>query len=75
MRKKEIDAASGKITNKRILVRCAPYPISKLLATAIAVNNTQASSGMAFHQAAYVYPCEFRTSFMPETARPTIAFG
>ena len=32
---------------------------------------TQAAVGKRYHQAACVYPCEFNTSFMPETARPT----
>ncbi len=30
---------------------------------------------MRFHHAAWVYPCEFNTSFMPETARATTGVG
>ena len=36
---------------------------------AIATISPHAAIGIRFHQAACVYPCEFNTSFMPETAR------
>ena len=35
----------------------------------------QAAVGIRFHQAACVYPCEFSTSFMPETTRATTGVG
>ena len=75
IKKKAMDTAIGKIRNIRRPVRWAPYPISKLQQMAMTNINPQASIGMRFHHAACVYPCEFRTSFIPETARATIAVG
>jgi len=37
--------------------------------------SAHAAVGMRFHHAAYVYPCEFNTSFMPEIARASTALG
>ena len=34
-----------------------------------------AAIGMRFHQAACVYPCEFNTSFIPQTTRATMGVG
>jgi len=42
---------------------------------AIATIRLHAAIGIRFHQAACVYPCEFSTSFMPETIIPTINVG
>jgi hypothetical protein len=38
-------------------------------------HQTQADRGIRFHQAACVHPCEFNSSFMPETAKATTAVG
>src|SRR5215469_1531624 len=75
IKKNATATAIGKIRNNRRSVLCAPYPISKLQQMAMTNINPQAAIGMRFHQAACVYPCEFRTSFIPETARATIAVG
>src|SRR4029077_19938983 len=69
IRKNAMDTVAGTIRNIRRSVRCAPYPISKLQQTAMAAISAQAAIGMRFHHAACVYPCEFSTSFMPETTR------
>ena len=42
---------------------------------AIAIINPHADVGMRFHHAAWVYPCEFNTSFMPATARAIKGVG
>ena len=42
---------------------------------AIATIRAHAAIGIRFHQAACVYPCEFNTSFIPETASPITGVG
>src|SRR5215472_2433144 len=75
IKKNAMDTAIGKIRKIRRPVRWAPYPIRKLQQTAMTNINPQAGIGMRFHHAACVYPCEFRTSFIPETRRAKTAVG
>ena len=49
----EVETISGK-TTKNAVVRCSPYPISRLHAIAIRPINIQAVNGIRFHQAACV---------------------
>src|SRR5882762_1510792 len=49
--------------------------MSKLQLTAITAIIPQAATGIRFHQAACVYPCEFSTPFIPETTRATTGVG
>ena len=70
-----MDTATGRIRNMRQSVRRAPYPISTLQQTAIATINVHAARGTRFPHAACVYPCEFNTSFIPETASATTGVG
>jgi hypothetical protein len=51
IKKNEIDMIIGKIS-RNILVRCSPYPKSKLQEIAINPINAHAAPGMRFHQAA-----------------------
>src|SRR5208282_5161756 len=74
MRKNEIETARGRTRNKYLPVR-TPYPINMLQKMAIAIIRPHAAPGIRFHQANCVYPCEFSTSFMPETARAMIGVG
>src|SRR5579872_4671490 len=72
IRKNAMDTATGAIRNRGRFVRCATYPINKLQLMATAAISTHAAMGIRFHHAACVYPCEFNTSFIPETARATV---
>ena len=66
----EIDTTSGRTRRNMVFAspRRAPYPTNRLQQIAIAAISPQAASGMRFNQAAWVYPLEFKTSFMPVTA-------
>src|SRR4029078_8847273 len=75
IRKNAMDTATGTMRKMRRSVRRAPYPIRKLQQKEIATIRTHAAIGMRFHHAACVYPCEFSTSFMPETTRASGGVG
>src|SRR5580658_4919123 len=77
MRRNEMDTTRGSTNNRPDFgpAVCAPYPINRLQETAIDIIKVQAAVGMRFHHAACVYPWEFKTSFMPETARAITGDG
>src|SRR5258705_7421792 len=77
MRENEMDKTSGRIRsrNASALASRARYPTNTLQQMAIATIRAHAAIGMRFHQAACVYPCEFNTSFMPDTAMATRGVG
>lgn len=59
------------------ILYCASRTVAEqqVAAMAMATISPQAEVGIRFHKAAWVYPCEFNTSFMPETTRATIGVG
>ncbi len=74
----QIDASTAQLQTdlwSAVRALAAVQPTNRLQHMAIAAIRAHAAPGMRFHQAACVYPCEFNTSFMPETARATIGVG
>jgi hypothetical protein len=77
IRKNEIDTISVRTRNttEPASVRWILKPISRLQQRAIASIKAHAATGIRFHHAACVYPCEFNTSFMPETTSAAKGVG
>src|SRR5271156_4468442 len=71
----EIDTSKGRTSKRSECDLWAPYPANRLQNRAINSIRAQADGGMRFFQAASVYPCEFSTSFIPETARVVNGVG
>jgi hypothetical protein len=69
IRKNAKEATTGTIKGTKTPPLCSRDPRSRLEKTAISSIMVHAALGIRFSQAAWVNPCEFRTSFMPETAR------
>src|SRR5277367_100786 len=75
MRKSEMDRAIGKIRKSQGLLPYARQPVKRLQKMEIAITRVHAATGIRFHHAACVYPCEFNTSFMPATMRAATGVG
>ena len=75
MRKNAIDVIIGRIKSTRVPLPTSLYPRRRLQAIAIASIRAHAPIGMRFSQAAWVYPYEFRTSFIPETTSAIAGVG
>src|SRR5580698_8133857 len=70
MRKNEIDTIRviTRNTMNSAPLRRMQKPIRRLQQRAMLSIRDHAEGGIRFHHAACVYPCEFNTSFIPETA-------
>src|ERR1700722_6911031 len=77
MRKNEIDTISvmTRNTTNSAPLRRMQKPMRRLQQRAMANIRNHAEGGIRFHHAACVYPCEFNTSFIPETVNAVSGVG